>query len=75
MTESLLLPSLTIPFVVLGEVVALNMGIDGQSLLRATFVLIRFIIIGVEGSDSEESEELILRVEATRTERGLAALV
>ncbi|KAG8939212.1 hypothetical protein FRC03_006477 [Tulasnella sp. 419] len=61
--------SLTIPFAVLGDVIVLNMGVDSQSLLGATLVLISFVAIGVEGSDSDESEEFVPRADAARTER------
>ncbi|KAG8921336.1 hypothetical protein FRC03_011715 [Tulasnella sp. 419] len=61
--------SLTIPFAVMGDVILLNMGVGGQSLLGATLVLISFVAIGIEGSDSDESEEFVPRVETARTER------
>ncbi|KAG8955236.1 hypothetical protein FRC03_011271 [Tulasnella sp. 419] len=61
--------SLTVPFAVLGDGIVLNMGVDGQSLLEATLVLISFVGIGVEGSDPIESEEFIPGADATRTER------
>ncbi|KAG8953585.1 hypothetical protein FRC03_011712 [Tulasnella sp. 419] len=50
--------SLTIPFAVLGDIITLNIEVDGQSLLGATLVLISLVAIGVEGSNWGETERI-----------------